>query len=632
MQICPYPIAVMSFNRPDLLTEVLTSFKNQTVSVDESRIYLFQDGAQSRFTQVPADHSLQNECVRRFREILPRGQVLQSRVNLGVALNFDRAERLFFETLQADCSLFFEDDLVISPRYIEALLQLVDFALSEPLVSCVAAYGDHAASLECQRSNHRRIIPMTSNWGFALTRRQWLRQKTLIDGYLSIVRESEYSQRDERRIMDYFASLGFAPAGSSQDCAKEVADLVLGTTRIMCFPCFGYYIGREGFHHCTANLCDECRCGDTMLFDQATPQFDVPTQAQLNEWIDEKRRLSRDRLISSSEPRVADILLKTGAADYVNGLYRSLLGRFPDPQELDAWVSVIRSGNTLSEIAKGFVESAEFKLKFSASNQNALDCFIDSPPNYVDVEISAASFDQLIKRVRASWEALGRTRPHWSVLTNPIFLPDNIQANVLNFYQTGERSVRILEKAAARAGKEILSNWTCFELGCGVGRVTAYLAHRFSHVVAFDISHPHLMIARAYLRSKGTENVTLVQLKSLETLEKLEHFDVFYSIIVLQHNPPPLMYRMLELIFDKVRSGGYVYFQVPVAYPNYRFSIDEYMAAVRNEESEMEMHALPQTHLFRVLDEHGFRILDFQRDDWTGPGFHSVTVFAEKVR
>src|SRR5579864_8501569 len=109
MSVCPYPIAVMSFNRPDLLTTVLKSLKNQTIGIDESRVYLFQDGAQSRFTPAHVDESLQHECVRRFREIFPNGRALQSPVNLGIALNFDRAERLFFEEFEAEVGLFFED-------------------------------------------------------------------------------------------------------------------------------------------------------------------------------------------------------------------------------------------------------------------------------------------------------------------------------------------------------------------------------------------------------------------------------------------------------------------------------------------------------------------------------------------
>ena len=190
----------------------------------------------------------------------------------------------------------------------------------------------------------------------------------------------------------------------------------------------------------------------------------------------------------------------------------------------------------------------------------------------------------------------------------------------------------MLETAAARAGKKLPPDWTCFELGCGVGRVTASLAKRFKHVIASDISHPHLRLASEHLHSKGVGNVTFLQLKSLETLKNLEPFDIFYSVIVLQHNPPPLIYRLLQLILDKVRAGGCVYFQVPVGYPDYSFSITDYLTSIERGEGTMEMHVLPQVDLFRVLDEQGFRILDLQRDNWPGPAYQSVSVFAEKLR
>ncbi len=308
--------------------------------------------------------------------------------------------------------------------------------------------------------------------------------------------------------------------------------------------------------------------------------------------------------------------------------FRLLLGREP---ESEATIDHFQQAPTWANLRDLFLQSTEFKTKIKpdAFIDGSTD-FITSPPSFVDVEISDEHFDRLVSHVQAAWETLGREQPHWSVLTNPKFLPDNIDANVGGFYDTGESSVQILEKAAARAAKDLPANWTCFELGCGVGRVTSFLARRFKHVVAADISYPHLQIASEYLSSKGARNVAFLQIKSLETLERLEPFDAFYSIIVLQHNPPPLIYRMLQLILSKVRVGGCVYFQTPVAQHNYRFSIDEYLAKVENGEGGMEMHVLPQVHLFRLLDENGFRILDLQRDNWPGPGFHSVTVFAER--
>ena len=308
---------------PDLLTKVLKSLKSQTIGVDGARVYLFQDGAKSRFTQIHADNSLQNECVKRFRKIFPDGQVLQSHVNLGVALNFDRAERLFFEDLQAECGLFFEDDLLLSPHYLDALLQLSHFALIEPLVAYVAAYGDHKAPLEKQRASPAKIVPMFHNWGFALTRRQWLRQREIVDGYLSIVRENEYMRLDEKRIAAYYASWGFTWPAFGQDAAKLVASLVLGTTRIMCFPCFGRYIGKEGTHF-NEDSYNQLGYDRTELFHGPPPQFEFPSAAQLAKQVSDERAISRQRLDPLAEVQIVeDLTVQTSAVEFVENLYRT---------------------------------------------------------------------------------------------------------------------------------------------------------------------------------------------------------------------------------------------------------------------------------------------------------------------
>ena len=313
--------------------------------------------------------------------------------------------------------------------------------------------------------------------------------------------------------------------------------------------------------------------------------------------------------------------------DEVIYAYRLLLGREP---ENEAVVERFLPLSNWEELRQAFVACAEFKTKTSAGPAFSAD-FNMSPGSNVDVEISDEHFECLVKHIQTAWEVLGTERPYWSVLVNPDYLPEKIEAkNVADFYATGESSVHLLEKAAERADKTLPTGGTVFELGCGVGRVTASLARRFKHVIALDISRPHLEITQKHLDDLERKNVTLKQLKSLETLESLEPFDLFYTVIVLQHNPPPLIYRMLQLIFDKVRAGGFVYFQVPVAFPGYNFSIAKYLTAVESGEGTMEMHVLPQVYLFRLLDEGGFRILDLQRDNWAGPAYHSVTVFAEK--
>lgn len=312
----------------------------------------------------------------------------------------------------------------------------------------------------------------------------------------------------------------------------------------------------------------------------------------------------------------------------VTHAYRFMLGREP---ESEAAVDNLLPVPTWANLRERFLDSAEFRTKAPASTAaEQLTSFVTAAPNDVDIDVEPEQFRRLIAHVQATWELLGEERPHWSVLTNPRFLPSNIEANLASFYESGASTAAMLVLAATRAGKVLPRTWTCFELGCGVGRVTYHLAQRFETVVAADISRHHLDLAAAHLAQSGVDNVDVLQTSSLDAYEALEPFDLFFSVIVLQHNPPPLIDRLLRLILAKIKPGGCAYFQVPVGLPGYHFDIDAYLALLDKGETKMEMHVLPKTALFRLLDEQGFRILDFQRDNWTGPTFHSVSVLAER--
>ncbi len=280
------PIAVISYNRPDLLERFLASLKAQTVAVDPARVALFQDHGD------PAEEA----CVAVFRAAFPEGQVFQADQNLGVALNIDRAERHVFETLGAEVAYFFEDDLILGPHYLDALGQLADFALAEERVSYVAAYGAHRADAAEQAARAGEVVPMDHKWGFALTRRQWERQKPIIAPYLDIIRQRPYRQRDNTAIKAYYRELGYAKAGTSQDGAKDVAGAVLGTIKLMSLACFARYEGRDGLHM-RPELFDQLGYGDTAVFAEA-PAFTLPDSDQIDRWI----AGMRDSLRNPPEP------------------------------------------------------------------------------------------------------------------------------------------------------------------------------------------------------------------------------------------------------------------------------------------------------------------------------------------
>ncbi|MCA3417035.1 MAG: hypothetical protein INF84_20755 [Roseomonas sp.] len=276
------PIIILSFNRPGLLEAVLVSLTKQGRPIDPKNVYLFQDGGSD----------LQDECIDVFKKVIPEGTVMASDTNLGIGLNFDRAERFAFESLGAEVAYFFEDDLVLGEHYLQVMDQLCAFALSEPRVGYFAAQGNHLAGLDKQKARSTEVIPMFNNWGFGLTKRQWARQREIIEPFLDIIRRDTYRRRDHKAIRDYYNKLGYQSATTSQDGAKDIAGLVLGTTKIMSFACFARYEGRQGVHATPASY-DQGRFADTQLYPEL-PTLVMPSPAVLDQWIEAGRR--RDKV------------------------------------------------------------------------------------------------------------------------------------------------------------------------------------------------------------------------------------------------------------------------------------------------------------------------------------------------
>jgi len=164
----------------------------------------------------------------------------------------------------------------------------------------------------------------------------------------------------------------------------------------------------------------------------------------------------------------------------------------------------------------------------------------------------------LAEHVRRQWAALGASNPHWSVL---IFTHDECRAENLNeerlqrFYASSEADANLIDIFERRAGRRV-SRGRCFELGCGVGRVTKYLTQKFASVVAADISPGNLALCEKHIEEAGASNVKPMLLASPYDIDQLGDFDFFYAVISIQHNPPPVQKLLLDKILPKIRVGG----------------------------------------------------------------------------
>lgn len=310
----------------------------------------------------------------------------------------------------------------------------------------------------------------------------------------------------------------------------------------------------------------------------------------------------------AQQPRAEEL-----SAEAVAWAFRVLLDR--DPRNGAEISDMQRAHAGMVALRRNLIRTAEFKTR----NKDLpwLTFSPNEPAMLVELNSSAADRKALLAHIQSSWEHLGATEPHWSVLTAEQYKQKNIDQNEDAFYQTGIANVDSLRQTLTRNGIDPASLRTCLEYGCGLGRVTRWLAERFDTVHGYDISRAHLEAAGRYLTGKGIGNVVLHHVKDLTDVECMERVDLVYSVIVLQHNPPPVIAMIVRSLLAALNPGGVAFFQVPTYQRGYRFSCSEYLAKHAGSLG-MEMHVLPQAEIFSIAAQSNAQVLEVFEDNWTG--------------
>jgi 2-polyprenyl-3-methyl-5-hydroxy-6-metoxy-1,4-benzoquinol methylase len=298
--------------------------------------------------------------------------------------------------------------------------------------------------------------------------------------------------------------------------------------------------------------------------------------------------------------------------------YRLMLGR--DPESDDVVNSLCQSTHNSYALRDLFLKSPEFQqrmgelLKQPQAVRHRHPFTLPKIP--VETEISAAAMDQMFERIHKQWEHLGATEPFWSVVTQPQYYVNEFEAHREQFYKSGNHSCQVFLSALRRSGVNLADLNTCLDWGCGVGRVTEYLAGEFRNVIAADISKAHIDLAQKHLRSKGVVNVELLQWLSLQQIQQLPQVDAIFSVITLQHNPPPVMAWMLSTLLANLRSGGVAYLQLPTYRHGYIFEVERYLLSTPP--NTLEMHFLPQHNVFKIIEAANCRCLEIREDGMVG--------------
>jgi SAM-dependent methyltransferase len=317
--------------------------------------------------------------------------------------------------------------------------------------------------------------------------------------------------------------------------------------------------------------------------------------------------------------------------------FRLILGREP---ESEAVIAFHREMGSEAALRRALLESAEFAAQYAAIEAAArpgtaaapgeaggapahaderpgthpllLARGILPPAARVETQAGADALAALWARTGATWTGLGESAPHWSVLTHDAFRPEAIEQNRGEFEASGEVEGVLVDAALERVAGADAAAMTCLEIGCGVGRATRALAARFAHVTALDISPAHVAVAERELAAAGTANVSLGTVSGpADYAEAAEGRDFLFTRLVLQHNPPPVQAAILGHVFAALAPGAVALFQV-VTYGR-RYAYDT-AADLAGGGGGMEMHALPQAEVFRLMAGAGLDPLEVQED------------------
>jgi SAM-dependent methyltransferase len=291
--------------------------------------------------------------------------------------------------------------------------------------------------------------------------------------------------------------------------------------------------------------------------------------------------------------------------------YRKILGREPESDDIVKLKASLEQD--FRSLVLGFLASQEYRLKVALPVLVPLD----RAGMQVDTTGSPLELSLAKDRIRETWTQLGVERPHDSILSAAGFQPENInEESIERFYASGLEEAAIVEAMLDRFGFAHDGSKVCVEYGCGLGRVTFALAPMFEKVHGYDISANHLRLAQQHAADFGIENVEF-HLCTADTIsDTLAPCDFFYSRLVFQHNPPPLIRELLSASLAALRPGGIGIFQIPTYGTDYAFRIKDYIAGLRRR--DIEMHCFPQREVFALIANAQCTLLEVAEDTAVG--------------
>jgi SAM-dependent methyltransferase len=246
-----------------------------------------------------------------------------------------------------------------------------------------------------------------------------------------------------------------------------------------------------------------------------------------------------------------------------------------------------------------------------------------------------------LRRHQRDCEDLGDLDPCWAILAYPERRFGRWDLD--EFFRSGEEEIARLAVDLQRLGNPARRE-RALDFGCGVGRLTRALAPHFRHCYGVDVSAP--MIAGARKLNAAFPNCEFV-LNGHPDLRIFPdgHFDLIYSVLVLQHLPTRAAIAAYVADFARILApGGLLVCQIPSRIPLRRriqlrrrlygilrgLGVGPRVLYHRLGLFPMRMSSLAEPDVRAVLTAAGARVLEARADAMASTAIESRTYYVTR--
>lgn len=203
------------------------------------------------------------------------------------------------------------------------------------------------------------------------------------------------------------------------------------------------------------------------------------------------------------------------------------------------------------------------------------------------------------QEMKRDWDDRARRDPKWFIH------PLRFQQTDDEFDNSGARAVAqfVVDDLDLLARGRDPFSLRVLELGCGIGRMTRFLAGAFAEVYATDVSAEMILLARS--RLQDLSNVNLLETSGYDFAElPSEYFDLVFSAFVFQHVPSTeIICSNLRDAYRVLKTGGCFKFQTNsiTAFAFEEIEKDTWMGA-----------SLPESEIRRFAEEVGAQLISLE--------------------